>query len=65
MARPNEALDYAMQYGRGQSKDTIDRFIRMYVNDVTIEMGVLGEPTRNGSPLYQLKIGETDHPLRM
>ena len=43
MARPNEALDYAMQYGRGQSKDTIDRFVRMYVNDVTIEMGVLGE----------------------
>lgn len=43
MARPNEALDYAMQYSRGQSKDTIDRFIRMYVNDVTIEMGVLGE----------------------
>lgn len=43
MARPSEALDYAMQYGRGQSKETIDRFVRMYVNDVTIEMGVLGE----------------------
>lgn len=43
MARPGEALDYAMQYGRGQSKETIDRFVRMYVNDVTIEMGVLGE----------------------
>ena len=43
MARPNDALDYAMQYGRGQSKDIIDRFVRMYVNDVTIEMGVLGE----------------------
>jgi 1,4-dihydroxy-6-naphthoate synthase len=43
MARPNDALDYAMQYGRGQSKDTIDRFVRMYVNDVTIEMGILGE----------------------
>ncbi|MFI5416099.1 MAG: menaquinone biosynthesis family protein [Nitrososphaerales archaeon] len=43
MARPNDALDYAMQYGRGQSKDLIDQFVRMYVNDVTIEMGVLGE----------------------
>ena len=43
MARPGDALDYAMQYGRGQSKETIDRFVRMYVNDVTIEMGVLGE----------------------
>ncbi|MEO9308071.1 MAG: MqnA/MqnD/SBP family protein [Nitrososphaera sp.] len=43
MARPNEALDYSMQYGRGQAKETIDRFVRMYVNDVTIDMGVLGE----------------------
>jgi 1,4-dihydroxy-6-naphthoate synthase len=43
MARQSDALDYAMQYGRGQSKDLIDRFVRMYVNDVTIEMGVLGE----------------------
>ena len=43
MARQSDALDYAMQYGRGQSKDMIDRFVRMYVNDVTIEMGILGE----------------------
>jgi len=43
MSRVNEALDYAMQYGRGQSKELIDKFVRMYVNDVTIEMGVLGE----------------------
>jgi 1,4-dihydroxy-6-naphthoate synthase len=43
MARPNDALDYAMQYGRGQSKELIDQFVRMYVNDVTIDMGILGE----------------------
>jgi 1,4-dihydroxy-6-naphthoate synthase len=43
MARTNEALDYSMQYGRGQAKETIDRFVRMYVNDITIDMGVLGE----------------------
>jgi 1,4-dihydroxy-6-naphthoate synthase len=54
MARPNEALDYSMQYGRGQSKETIDRFVRMYVNDVTIDMAVLGEQSiRN---LFQLGI---------
>jgi len=43
MARVSEAVDYAMQYSRGQSKDLIKRFVRMYVNDMTIEMGVLGE----------------------
>ena len=43
MARTNEALDYAMQYSRGQPRDLIEKFVRMYVNDITIEMGVLGE----------------------
>ena len=43
MARVSDAVDYAMQYSRGQSKDLIERFVRMYVNDITIEMGVLGE----------------------
>ena len=43
MNRVNEALDYAMQYGRGQPRSLIERFVRMYVNDITIEMGILGE----------------------
>jgi len=43
MARVNEALDYAMQYSRGQPRDLIEKFVRMYVNDITIEMGILGE----------------------
>lgn len=43
MARVSDALDYAMQYSRGQPRDLIERFVRMYVNDITIEMGILGE----------------------
>lgn len=43
MNRVNDALDYAMQYGRGQPRTLIERFVRMYVNDNTIEMGLLGE----------------------
>ena len=43
MNRVNEALDYAMQYGRGQPRSLIERFVRMYVNDITIDMGLLGE----------------------
>lgn len=37
------AVDYAMKYGRGQPRDMITRFIKMYVNDVTIDMGTIGE----------------------
>lgn len=33
------AVDYAMQYGRGQPKETITKFVQMYVNKLTIEMG--------------------------
>ena len=37
------AVDYAMKYGRGKPRDMITRFIKMYVNDVTIDMGTIGE----------------------
>ena len=38
-----EALDYAMKYGRGQSKDMIAKFVKMYVNDITVDMGKSGK----------------------
>jgi len=37
-----EALDYAMQYGRDMNRRLADRFIGMYVNDLTLEYGVRG-----------------------
>lgn len=33
------AIDYAMQYSRGQPKQTITEFVKMYVNDLTLDMG--------------------------
>jgi 1,4-dihydroxy-6-naphthoate synthase len=36
------AVDYAMQYGRGQPKETITKFVKMYVNDLTLDMGSSG-----------------------
>lgn len=33
------AVGYAMQYGRGQSKETITKFVKMYVNKLTLDMG--------------------------
>ncbi len=33
------AVGYAMQYGRGQPKETITKFVKMYVNELTLDMG--------------------------
>jgi len=38
-----ETLNYAMKYGRGQAQNTISKFVNMYVNDVTIDMGDKGK----------------------
>jgi 1,4-dihydroxy-6-naphthoate synthase len=38
-----EALDYAMKYGRSQSKDMISEFVKMYVNEITVDMGEKGK----------------------
>lgn len=38
-----EALEYARQYGRGIAEDLNDRFVGMYVNDYTVDLGQSGE----------------------
>jgi 1,4-dihydroxy-6-naphthoate synthase len=38
-----EALKYAMQFGRGIESATADRFVGMYVNDYTVELGRKGK----------------------
>jgi len=38
-ANVDEALDYAMRYGRGIDKETCRRFVLMYVNDYTLRLG--------------------------
>jgi 1,4-dihydroxy-6-naphthoate synthase len=39
----DEAVDYAMKYARGNANELIERFIKMYVNQLTINMGSEGE----------------------
>ena len=34
-----EALDYALQFGRGIDAAVADRFVRMYVNELTKDYG--------------------------
>ena len=39
----DDALEYAMQYSRGKERDLIEKFVKMYVNQVTVNMGDSGE----------------------
>ena len=39
----DDALAYAMKFGRGIPTDTADQFVGMYVNDYTVDLGPAGE----------------------
>ena len=39
----DDALEYAMQYSRGKERKLIEKFVKMYVNQVTVNMGDPGE----------------------
>ena len=62
----DDAIDYAMQYSRGKPRDLIEKFVKMYVNPVTVNMGKKGEESikrlfemskeRNLVPEFDLKI---------
>jgi 1,4-dihydroxy-6-naphthoate synthase len=38
----SEAVEYAMQFGRGLDRARTDRFVGMYVNDLTLDYGERG-----------------------
>ena len=62
----DNAIEYAMKYGRGKPIDLIEKFVKMYVNDVTVNMGKNGEKSirklfemateKNLVPEFNLKI---------
>ena len=37
-----QALDYALEYGRGLDRDKADQFVGMYVNQLTVDYGERG-----------------------
>jgi 1,4-dihydroxy-6-naphthoate synthase len=51
-AHVDEALEYAMRYGRGIDKETCRRFVLMYVNDYTMRLGDDGRAAL--TRLYQM-----------
>ncbi len=38
----DKAIEYALEFGRGQPKDLIKKFVQMYVNEDTMDMGEEG-----------------------
>jgi 1,4-dihydroxy-6-naphthoate synthase len=42
LSHRQEALDYALQFGRGLDRAKADRFVGMYVNELTLEYGDRG-----------------------
>jgi 1,4-dihydroxy-6-naphthoate synthase len=42
LANRDEAMRYAMDFGRGIDAETADEFVAMYVNDLTLDMGERG-----------------------
>ena len=57
LARTHEedAVDYAMQFGRGVDRETCRQFVRMYVNEDTVDMGDDGR--RALETLYARAVG--------
>lgn len=43
LSHKDEALDYAMEWGRGMKLDVGEKFVLMYVNDYTVELGEKGK----------------------
>ena len=43
LAHKEEAVEHAMNFSRGLSRAQTDQFVGMYVNDLTVDMGYLGE----------------------
>jgi len=42
LAHRDQAMEYAMGFGRGIDAETADAFVSMYVNDLTLDMGDRG-----------------------
>lgn len=43
LAHKKEALEYAMEYGRGMEENVGEKFVLMYVNDLTRDLGEKGK----------------------
>ena len=42
LSHREEAVEYAIQFGRGLDRERTDKFVGMYVNDLTLHYGERG-----------------------
>ena len=42
LSHREEAVEYALQFGRGLDRERTDKFVGMYVNDLTLAYGERG-----------------------
>src|SRR5437667_3188307 len=65
LAHRDEAVSYAMQFGRGLDRIRTDRFVGMYVNDLTLDYGdrgreavvrLIGEASAAGLPANPVNV---------
>ena len=65
LANRRKAMAYAMQYGRGLDDDLADRFVGMYVNDLTCDYGEEGRQAVEELLERAQAIGAYDAPVRV
>ena len=61
----DEALRYALQFGRGLDTGQGRRFVRMYVNDLTLDMGDLGRRALERLYTQAVEVGAITAPPRI
>ena len=65
LANRQEAMTYALRWGRGLDPDLGDRFVGMYVNDFTCDYGDEGRQAVRELLARAEAIGAYDRPVRV
>ena len=65
LANRSEAMGYAMQFGRGLDRELTDRFVGMYVNELTCDYGDEGRQAVRELLRRAEAIGAFDEPVRI
>ena len=61
----DEAMEYAMQFGRGLDTELADRFVGMYVNELTCDYGDEGRQAVRELLQRAEALGTYDRPVRV
>jgi 1,4-dihydroxy-6-naphthoate synthase len=65
LAHRDEAMAYALRFGRGLDADTADRFVSMYVNDLTCDYGDEGRKAVEELLRRASELGVYERPARV